>query len=830
MSDLTLAAFQKFSTTPRLEPANDLDDASITHLARGLQGPAEAELFIPREVETPLLLNGSDRLVIYDGQTAVHEGMVTGRGFQMGQGAEQGVSIEAPGFWGALLARRTIDKRWADNRLTEEIWTEDLNAQTSKFRLNRQHFRLVFTPVNGESYVDGDMYAVSYGMPSGETIKKVVFSYEFSEVAVLSPAAARHNDDADNANTFTDLPTAIDGDPGTGPNVTLSSDDYLYIRVPKDVEADGLRFNVGSSVNNNAATMGLEKYTGKPRDNTPLSAQHNNGGAFTVLTNAFDNNAGTSVNVTLTKDDYLYIRSHTAQIRGLRFDLGGTVNTNEARLRVQRYNADTGGWTSITPEENQVESKGTNDMMPFTKDGSLLWSEDVVTGATTVNGMAGLWWRITPSADLTAVTINEIYVLTGWESVTIADGTASGGATLAQDGDITFTYAADWKEIRINDERGFWLRLRPSATLDAVTFLEIELLDRQEWELRLRDRGAGTTIWNVTADDSDTATLTIIAPTTPLYFEFISRGNQRGYGNGTVFASLVSLTVYSETSDINLTEIARDCIDTLSAEGVLNSTEVYLNAPASPLALEPFHTVGPESWASILSRAASFGDEDGNEWRVYLRPSDDAPTPDGRPVLAVSQYPALTEAAYAVTPEELEASVEIIQDFASLVNMVVVRYTEDGEGSGYVEFEDEASIEKWGEFHLDSPLDIGFASDSTAIGIGTRYLAAHKDPKFIVSGPLRMKGYIRNEGGGQTPVAQIKAGVNIRLENFLEDVAQVSGAGLTFRITRVTYDDVTETAEIYTGLVPDAIEILLAQQALGLAAVVGGQPDQRAWR
>ncbi|NJN55859.1 MAG: hypothetical protein HC804_14615, partial [Anaerolineae bacterium] len=320
-------------------------------------------------------------------------------------------------------------------------------------------------------------------------------------------------------------------------------------------EIDGIRFDF-TAVNNNTATATWQKFTGKPQTRTPLSVQHDDGGAFTVLTNAFDANAGTSVNATLTKDDYLYIRTHEAQIMGFRFDLGGTLNTAEATLRLQRYNADTSSWTSVSPLESQTETKGTNDMKPFAQDGDILISPDAATSQVTVNGTAGLWWRITPSADLTAVTFNEIYTLTGWENVSASDGTALSGATFGQDGDVTYTYAADMQELRVNGARGLWLRMYPSATLDSVTISEMYSLDLQAWELRLRDRVGGTTLWSVAANGSGSANPTISTPRQTLHFEFTAKAKQQGHGNRSVYAEIINLMVYKRNQRHHY---VRDC-------------------------------------------------------------------------------------------------------------------------------------------------------------------------------------------------------------------------------------------------------------------------------
>ncbi|NJN54975.1 MAG: hypothetical protein HC804_09600 [Anaerolineae bacterium] len=143
-------------------------------MANGLQGPAELELQIPRDATMPLSIRGSDRLVVYDGVAAVHEGAVVMRGFRLGDGADQGITLEAPGYWGALLARRTIDKRWADSRISTDIWqVEDNNilAMSGQIRDNRQGQQIFLTTAETRFNAE-DSYAIYYTMPTGQTIKK----------------------------------------------------------------------------------------------------------------------------------------------------------------------------------------------------------------------------------------------------------------------------------------------------------------------------------------------------------------------------------------------------------------------------------------------------------------------------------------------------------------------------------------------------------------------------------------------------------------------------------------------------------------------------------
>ena len=70
-----------------------------------------------------------------------------------------------------------------------------------------------------------------------------------------------------------------------------------------------------------------------------------------------------------------------------------------------------------------------------------------------------------------------------WTDISASDGTASGGATFAQDGQITWTVPASWTKARLREivpasaaavgptqhEPMYWLRIEVSAALDATT-------------------------------------------------------------------------------------------------------------------------------------------------------------------------------------------------------------------------------------------------------------------------------------------------------------------------------------------------------------------------
>ncbi|MCI0366348.1 MAG: hypothetical protein L0219_21005, partial [Phycisphaerales bacterium] len=107
--------------------------------------------------------------------------MITELGSDVGAQAE-GVRIEAVGYWGALLGQRRWRKRWADNRITEEVWRYLESASGANKCTIDRHNRIRFIP-KGVAWANGNGAAVRYTMPTGETIKRITFNYDLQEAA-----------------------------------------------------------------------------------------------------------------------------------------------------------------------------------------------------------------------------------------------------------------------------------------------------------------------------------------------------------------------------------------------------------------------------------------------------------------------------------------------------------------------------------------------------------------------------------------------------------------------------------------------------------------------
>lgn len=317
----------------------------------------------------------------------------------------------------------------------------------------------------------------------------------------------------------------------------------------------------------------------------------------------------------------------------------------------------------------------------------------------------------------------------------------------------------------------------------------------------------------VTATGTGTQDVTLATPSQEIRLRITSQAAQTPAADGTVYAEFSDITVYTETGAIDAQQIATDVVGLVVG---LNSSTARLGALT--LSLVPFITEGYEMFADLLARAVAYGDASFNSWDVYLDSSERAASPDGKPVLVLEQYPALTDYDVAVRLDEWP--VEIVEDTEGLRNYVVVRYRDLLDNRDVwvtpaddANLKDDAAITAAGG-QRELPLDTGVTTQTNAVNFGRRALAARKDPRYYISRPIVVKGAIRGKAGNLIPASEVKAGMRLRVEDFIPDKVGVSGAGLTAIITRAEYDDATQSVSLSTG-VPDDLAVILAQIALG---------------
>jgi hypothetical protein len=336
----------------------------------------------------------------------------------------------------------------------------------------------------------------------------------------------------------------------------------------------------------------------------------------------------------------------------------------------------------------------------------------------------------------------------------------------------------------------------------------------QAWDLAIHNVGTATDVVNITVTGSASGqSHTFATPTQSVDLRFYSRAAQTPVEDGTIYGQFTAVTIYTETSAINLTEIAKDVRGRLAE---INADETAIDS--NTFSLVPFVTQGWEWLGDILSRAASFGDASFNEWACYLLESEAAASANGKPVLAVKQRLALTDYDYAVRLDEanLVPPLKVALDYEGVYNWIAVQYRDELDQEAWVTPDDDValkdatSITDWGQ--REYVLQGNLTSLAVAKNLARRFLAARKSPKFYVSGPVTVQGYIRAKSGQPIPAANLRAGKRLKIENFLVDESFVAGAGLTFLISRTNYNDADETCSISCGL-PDDLAVVVAQLA-----------------
>jgi hypothetical protein len=487
----------------------------------------------------------------------------------------------------------------------------------------------------------------------------------------------------------------------------------------------------------------------------PSVVFYETGGVFTDIPNAYDGDPSTNQSVTLLLGEYLYIGFHAEDTD--RIKAGDTV--------LVRFN--------LTATVN--------------------------TNAAT---MTAEYWD---SANWVA--------LPGY-----SDGTATGGKTLAQDGDMTFTRPGDWSAAVLNDANNtakIWIRLTPSASLTAAQIAEIDFGETQSWSLICWNNTAASAEFTQSSVGTGTQDITFATPTQSLEFR-MKAGKQQLASLGTVYGRVTSVVVYGETGSINLTEVVKDCGGASGSRlnGILSTSEALIGSNTFDLAAGGFVA---DDWGStlpgIIQQAERFGDSAYNQWAVGVRASDLAP--DGKPIMFAEAFPAMTDYDYLVSLAEADADFGLSLDYDDIWNWIAVRYTDEAGKEQFVTPDDDAalkdtaSITAYGQ--RDYLLDASYTSLANAKNVARRFLASKKDPQYHMTRPLVVRDTIRTKaGGGRVPVALIRAGQRVRIADYLRDVNGAASTALTFLIARTSYQDSPPACTITAG-VPDDLSVFIAQ-------------------
>ena len=392
-----------------------------------------------------------------------------------------------------------------------------------------------------------------------------------------------------------------------------------------------------------------------------------------------------------------------------------------------------------------------------------------------------------------------------WEYQTdIATFTAAEKCTVDRNNRIRFTPKAEaWST---NQFAAVAYTAPTGQTIKRVVFNYDLQEAAQSWQAGLYNVTAASTVWNVTSSGTGSADTTLATPSQTVWLYLRAQANQTPTSNGTYYAEFSGIVVYTETGAINLTEIAKDI---RALETDLSADETLIGS--NTLDLTPFIADPAESYADILTKAASYGDSSYNAWACGVRSSSLAS--DRKPILFVEQQPALTDYDYEVSVAEANylAPAEFDRDINAVRNWIRVYYRS---GSGYqlvvtpdddANLTDAASVAAYGR--RDETLTIDTESLTTATNLGRSYLAAHKDEPWRASGGIVLQSYVMAKGGLIIPASEIQPGKRIRVRDYLDDL---SGTGMIFLITATDYDDLSEQARLSVGQ-PDNLDVLMAR-------------------
>lgn len=342
----------------------------------------------------------------------------------------------------------------------------------------------------------------------------------------------------------------------------------------------------------------------------------------------------------------------------------------------------------------------------------------------------------------------------------------------------------------------------------------------QAWSMGLFNEASVNAVWFRTVSGSGGVDDTLTTPTRHAFMFFNSNVAQTPTSDGTYFCQFddgvsggTRLMVYSETGNINAYEVFRD-VRAMVPE--LSTDESYISSGLN-VTVEPFITNGREALSSILARIAGYGTPSYGPIGYGVKPS--TYTSDGKPGLFAEAWPSLSTADYVISVRDPNVSdkVEVVRDYSGIYNWIAVEFTDPSGDLNVWTPDDDASLKdadsiaRYGERHLPSPLRIGNATSTNAVQHGRNFLNAYKDPRVYVRGAIVVKGRIRGATGSFTPVSHVRAGERVKIADFISDVLDQAGVGMTAVITAAEYTDSEGGAVRLSFGVPDNIAILLAR-------------------
>jgi hypothetical protein len=339
---------------------------------------------------------------------------------------------------------------------------------------------------------------------------------------------------------------------------------------------------------------------------------------------------------------------------------------------------------------------------------------------------------------------------------------------------------------------------------DGSSFTQITSLTGETWT-------EGTTSV-ITISGSGSIDMTFAAGdgVTDLEFRFYSRAAQTPASDGTQYAKITNMAVFGQNSSGNAISTVSDIVKEYAA--LLGYTDTsYIAANSYDLTNIGFVSDDlTEYYIDAINRLIKYSSTNA----AYSFGFNEA-------VQAYyEQVPALSDYDYSVRLDSQALSgVELVlsSNFGELANSIFVRYRDDTGKINIVTSSDDAGLDDTTSQAKYLPrkylADAGTSSSAGAINYGKMILKSKKDLIYYMRAPLQLTGTICAKSGNEVPVAQIRAGKRILIENISYDVGDTLGSGLTFLISRTEYDDASGVLSVTAGI-PDDLAVYLARKAL----------------
>lgn len=344
-------------------------------------------------------------------------------------------------------------------------------------------------------------------------------------------------------------------------------------------------------------------------------------------------------------------------------------------------------------------------------------------------------------------------------------------------------------------------------TIKRVTFTSVLQEASQNWSFHIYNYATAGYDWSVTSTGTAAVDVTLGAASGTILLYLNCAATQNPPNDNTVYAQASNVCVYTETGPITAQAIAEDVVywaGTLYTEMSADTSKI--GALTYDLSTGGFIAEPRQSWADVLTMAASYGDASNNAWACYVGPS--SWFSDGKPGLVLEQQPALTDYDIYIdmTESNVGDGVSFSKDLSEVKNYITVTYANEEGIPQEISVSDTTSITAYGR--RDLTLNIATTSATTAAQYAKTVLAARKNLQWKANGEIPVIGWARRKGVGKIAACEIHAGQRLRVMNYLNDL---SGTGLTFLVTATRYDDATQTVYLTVGR-SDASEVWLARK------------------